>query len=486
MCCHGELARMRPAPRHLTLFFLMISAGGAVGGMFVAVLAPAIFPAFYEYHILLAACYVLMVLVQVPSLLRARHTTAEGLMARVLSGICWTTALTAIAIGAYLVVSPSTWLGDDASSNLTATFASWRAGMLKTIPFTTGVFLLIHEGWRRRQGESLRLWWRSRRGVARLGVGALVAVGLWALSGALIWQIRETERRMVVQGRNFYGTLAIKERDLGNSDHRLSLTHGRIRHGHQIQEHPGWPTTYYGPETGVGLAIRYHPARSDSTRQFRVGVVGLGVGTLAAYANTRIDPDRSRESYVLAHEGGIPDYVRFYELNPLVVRWAEERFTFLTDAGSRGADIDVFEGDARIVLERQLERGEDQRFDLLAVDAFSSDAIPIHLLTEESFQTYMGHLREDGILALHVTNRFVDLIPVVARLAETAGLNAIYIENDESDSRMVSSTDWILLTNNQAFLDVEAVHEDEEAMPEPGPLWTDDFSSVFEVVEYND
>ena len=486
MCCHGELARLRPAPRHLTLFFLMVSVGGAVGGLFVAVLAPAIFRSLYEYHILLVACYGLMLFIQVPEIFRSGQTTTKSLMARVFSGICWMTALVVIDIGTYYAVVPDTWYGDDASSHLRATFASWQAGMLRALPYGAGVLLLILEIWRRQQGESGQVWWRSERGLARLGVSALLALGLWSLSGALIWQIRESERRMVVQGRNFYGILAIKERDVGDSTHRLSLSHGRIRHGHQLQEHLGWPTTYYGPETGVGVAIRYHPARSDPTRQFRVGVVGLGVGTLAAYANTRIDPDRPEESYVLTREGGLPDYTRLYEINPLVERWARESFTFLEDAASRGADVDVFEGDARIVLERQLERGEGQRFDLLAVDAFNSDAIPIHLLTRESFQTYLGHLNEDGILALHVTNRFVDLIPVVARLAEVTGLSAIYIENDGSDSRRVSSADWILLTNNLAFLDIEAVHQDEKAMPEPGPLWTDDFSSVFEVVEFDD
>lgn len=486
MCCHGELARMRPVPRHLTFFFLMVSAGGAVGGLFVAVLAPAIFAGFYEYHILLVACYGLVVFVQVPNLFRRGQTTTQSMRTRVLSGICWVVAFAAIVIGAYMVIVPSTWFGDEASSHLAATFDSWRAGMLSALPYGAGVLLLVLEGWRRSRDESPRVWWRSGRGVARLGVSALLGVGLWTLTGALIWQIRESERRMVEQGRNFYGMLAIKERDIGYIDHRLSLTHGRIRHGHQLQGRAGWPTTYYGPETGIGLAVRYHPARSDPTRQFRVGVVGLGVGTMAAYANTRVDPDRSDGSYVLTHRGGVPDYIRFYEINPLVVQWAHERFTFLEDAAFRGADVGVYEGDARIVLERQLERGEGQRFDVLAVDAFSSDAIPIHLLTRESFQAYLGHLNEDGILAIHVTNRYVDLIPIVARLAEAVGLNAIYIENEENESRLVSSTDWILLTNNQAFLDVEAVHDDEWPMPEPGPLWTDDFSSVFEVVEFNE
>jgi hypothetical protein len=168
----------------------------------------------------------------------------------------------------------------------------------------------------------------------------------------------------------------------------------------------------------------------------------------------------------------------------LVVKWANERFTFLSDATARGADVEVFEGDARIVLERQIERDELQRFDVLAVDAFSSDAIPIPLLTQESFQTYLVHLQEDGILAIHVTNRYVDLVPIVGRLAEATGLTAIYIENSSRDSRFVSSTDWILLTRNEVFLAIEAVREDEEHMPEPGSLWTDDFSSVFKVVEF--
>ena len=160
--------------------------------------------------------------------------------------------------------------------------------------------------------------------------------------------------------------------------------------------------------------------------------------------------------------------------------------TFLVDATTRGADVAVFEGDARIVLERQLEQGDAQRFDVLAVDAFSSDAIPLHLLTLESMQTYLAHLQDDGILALHVTNRFVDLLPIVQRLADTTGLGALYVENFASEERVVNSSDWVLLTRNQAFLDLEAVRVDEEPMPAAGPLWTDDFSSLFEVVEASD
>jgi len=236
----------------------------------------------------------------------------------------------------------------------------------------------------------------------------------------------------------------------------------------------------------VALAIQHHPKRSDATRQFRVGVVGLGVGTIAAYANTSVDAELEEESYVTIRDTGEPDYFRFYELNPLVTRWATDSFTFLGDAEARGADVAVFEGDARIVLERQLGQGEAQRFDVLAIDAFSSDAIPIHLLTLEAVNTYLAHLQEDGILAVHVTNRFVDLLPIVQRLADVTELSVIYVENFSSESRLVNSTDWVLLTRNEAFLELEVVREDEEPMPAPGALWTDDFSSLFEVVEFND
>jgi len=484
MCCHGELARLRPAPSQLTFFFLMVSAGGALGGMFVAILAPAIFAGLYEYHILLVACYALVVLVQMPRLFRSEGSAGKGRIARMLSGLCWTTALAAIVIGASYSFLAGTWIGGNPSSNLAATFAAWQAGMLRTVPYGIAALILVLEIWRRRQDAAPSLWWRSGRGVARLAASAVLALGLLSLTGALSCQVLETERRMVERGRNFYGVFAIKERGVGGSGHRLSLTHGRIRHGVQLQQHPTWPTTYYGPETGIGVAINYHPARADPDRQFRIGVVGLGVGTLAAYANTRIDAEQVDQSYVVRREGGIADDIRFYELNPLVVQWARELFSFLADAISRGADIQVFPGDARIVLERQLSSGEGQRFDILAIDAFSCDAIPIHLLTQESFQTYFRHLQPDGILALHVTNRYVDLIPIVARLAEAVGMHAIYIENYSSDSRFVDSTDWVLLTNNQAFLHTEAVHQDEEPMPTPGPLWTDDFSSIFEVVEF--
>ena len=412
MCCHGELSRARPAARHLTFFFLMVSIGGAVGGLFVAIVAPALFPSFYEYHLLLIACYVLVGFVLAHLFVTGKIAPVRHRVPRALVRLCWGIAFASIAIGTVVLLRPETWL-EDASSNARATFATWQVYMRWYGSITAVFVLVVLELWRRMEGVVLRTWWVSRRGLVRAGLSGAAAVGLVSLTGGLFWQISNNERRVVDQDRNFYGALAIKERDVGDREHRLSLTHGRISHGSQLQLYPTWPTTYFGPETGIGLAIEHHPRRSDTTRQFRMGVVGLGVGTIAAFANAHVDIEESEESYVTVRETSQPDYLRFYELNPLVTRWANEKFTFLGDAAARGADVGVFEGDARIVLERQLEQGEAQRFDVLAIDAFSSDAIPIHLLTLESVQTYLGHLQEDGILALHVTNRFVDLLPIV-------------------------------------------------------------------------
>lgn len=485
MCCHGELSRARPAARHLTFFFLIVSIGGAVGGLFVAIAAPALFPSFYEYHLLLVACYMLMAFVLAYLLIAGGLAPASGRVTRALVALCWIVGVASIALGSVVLLRPETWL-EDASSNARATFAAWQVYMAWYGTVTAVFVLLALEMWRRMEGVALRGWWTSRKGVACVGLTSIAALGLVSLTGGLVWQIANDERRVVEQGRNFYGALAIKERDIGDRGHRLSLTHGRISHGSQLQLFPSWPTTYFGPETGIGLAITHHPKRSDETAQFRIGVVGLGVGTIAAFANARVDPKEKEDAYVTVRNTGEADYLRFYQLNPLVTRWANEKFTFLEDATARGADVAVFEGDARIVLERQLEQGNAQRFDVLAIDAFSSDAIPIHLLTLESVQIYLAHLQEDGILAFHVTNRFVDLLPIVRRLADVTGLSAIYVENYSSSSRGVSSSDWVLLTKNQAFLDLEIVREDEEEMPAPGPLWTDDFSSLLGIVEIND
>lgn len=485
MCCHGELSRARPATQHLTFFFLIVSIGGAVGGLLVAIVAPALLPSTYEYHVLLVACYLLVAVVLARLLAGGALGTGRWGVRGALSGMCGLTGLVAVAFGTLVLLRPETW-GEGTGEDPSETFAVWQVQIRVLGAVVVVTALAMVELWRRREGVTLESLLTSRRGRALVTLALATAVGLVSLTSGLALQVQSEEEETVELDRNFYGALALKERDVGAVIHRMSLTHGRIRHGSQLTQFSSWPTEYYGPKTGVALAIQEHPQRADTTRQFRVGVVGLGVGTIAAYAGTRVDAEADDAVYVTVRETDTPDYFRFYELNPLVTRWATDRFTFLGDAMARGADVAVFEGDARIVLERQLEQGDAQQFDVLAVDAFSSDAIPLHLLTLESMQTYLAHLQTDGILAMHVTNRFVDLLPVVQRLAEATGLSAIYVENFADLSRMVNSSDWVLLTRNQAFLDLEAVREDEEPMPVAGPLWTDDFSSLFEVIEFDE
>ena len=167
----------------------------------------------------------------------------------------------------------------------------------------------------------------------------------------------------------------------------------------------------------------------------------------------------------------------------MVNQWAQQKFSFLGDARKRGADVKVFLGDARLVLERQRDQGEIQAFDVLAVDAFSSDAIPIHLLTIQALQTYQAHLKKDGILALHVSNRFIDVKPVVRRLAQELNLHVFYIKNPDRLDRSVGSSSWMIMTRNDEFLQIEQLYENERDLPSIGPLWTDDFSSLFELIK---
>ncbi len=384
MCCHGELARRKPAPLHLTLFFLMLSLGGALGGLFVAVAAPALFDGYYEYHLLLLVCAGVMA-----SLLARRH----------------------------------------------------------------------------------------------LGIGALACAGVAALGWALWSAATEDSDAYVARERNFYGVVSLYLSDEGEDDESLYLEHGRIGHGFQYAKRPTWPTSYYGPQNGIGMAIRKHPKRLKRNRQFRIGVIGLGVGTTAAYANARIHLGAADDDYVEAIGRLKPDYVRFYEINPLVVTWARERFTFIRDARVRGADVDVFVGDARIVMERQLERGETQRFDVLAVDAFSSDAVPIHLLTLEALAVYWEHLRDDGILAINISNRFLDMLPVVRRFGRELGKRVVQFDTDDYESRGVDGAHWVLLTSNRRFDPGGAAVEVDPAGAPDDPLWTDDFASLFDLIE---
>ncbi|MFM8678166.1 MAG: spermidine synthase, partial [Alphaproteobacteria bacterium] len=254
----------------------------------------------------------------------------------------------------------------------------------------------------------------------RLPMLAAGALALAALAVLLAWMRIDETRFALASSRNFYGTLRIEETgEAGDPDERRQLVHGRIMHGEQLLA-PGremTPTSYYGAQSGVGLAIA---ATRRAEGGQRVGVIGLGAGVMAAH-------------------GRPGDLYRFYEIDPQVERLARAHFTFLSGSPAR---TEVVLGDARLVLEREAPRS----FDVLAVDAFTGDAIPVHLLTEEAFATWLRHLREGGILAVHVSNKYLDLAPVVRLAAERAGWQARLVDDpgDEGDE-VASASSWVLV-----------------------------------------
>jgi MFS family permease/SAM-dependent methyltransferase len=268
------------------------------------------------------------------------------------------------------------------------------------------------------------------------------------------------QRDVLVASRSFYGVLRVKEYGVeGDESHLRRLVHGAIMHGEQYPHASTRTmlTTYYHQDSGIGAAIR-----SLGERPARVGVIGLGVGTIAAY-------------------GRPGDIYRFYEIDARVIRIAQNEFTYLADSK---AAIELQLGDARLALEREAPRS----FDVLAVDAFSSDAIPVHLITREALGVYLRHVKHDGIVAFHVSNRFLDLIPVVARLAKEHGAHAMLVRDDpdEEEDYRRSRTDWVLVSRDLAALKRPAIGERGAVEPEDRPgwrTWTDDYSNLIQILK---
>jgi SAM-dependent methyltransferase len=369
MVCHGELARLKPDPKYLTHFYLMISAGGALGGLLVGLLAPHFLNAMYEMPVSLVVC---------------------------------------AALVSYVL----------------------------------------------RQDPELK-WIRRWPGVLVTGVLTL------ALAGYVGWQIKQMVSGSRVLVRNFYGGLKVKDSgDKGSLEETRTLTHGTINHGEEYLNiaRRDLPTTYYGPNTGIGIAIR----EKQKAGAVRIGVIGLGTGTTAAY-------------------GRLGDYVRYYEINPLVLELARKQFFYLADCKAK---LDVAMGDARLTLERELKEGHPQNFDVLAVDAFSSDSIPVHLLTKEAMDLYFRHLRPDGILAVHISNRYLDLQPVLEGEVHATQKIARVVDTEDDDTQDVFGATWVLITSpatgftgdilsNSAPLDSKKTVR----------LWTDDYSNLFKILK---
>lgn len=352
MFCHSQLAELKPETSRLTSFYMSISMGGALGALFVGLLAPALFPDFFELQVAVAACLVLSLYF------------LFGYRSKLFLGIAGVTALLLLrAFGA---------LGDSG----TVTF----------------------------------------------------------------------------RGRNFYGALSIREQVIPPLGTVRTMVHGGTVHGGQALANTleAVPRYYYGRDSGVGLVLQ-RPAGPQ-----RVGVVGLGVGTLAAY-------------------GRHGDFYRFYEINPLVWQLALSHFTFLRDSG---AAVKVVLGDARLSLESE----PDQNFDTLILDAFSGDSIPIHLLTREAFQCYFRHLKSDGVIAVHISNRYLDLRPVVSRNAAASGRLALQVVSPPEPAQAILAAEWILITNRGSFQN-ELQGRGTLLVPGNAHPWTDQYSNILSVLK---
>lgn len=312
-------------------------------------------------------------------------------------------------------------------------------------------------------GLMLVTLYRDGRGVTRVspaGWAALVAV-LWLGVTAFVMPVLRQSGTTVAAARNFYGVLRVYD-DPPIPGAKRRLRHGRIVHGTQFldPERRGEPTAYYAEGSGVGVAIRQHPRRRAGL-PLSVGAIGLGAGTIATY-------------------GAPGDSVRFYEINPDVATFANRYFTFLRDSR---ATVDVVLGDGRLAVERELAAPERRhRYDILVVDAFSGDAIPVHLLTAEAMGRYWEALKPDGILALHTSNRHVNLARVVMGVARP--MRKVVVRIRRGDGAAALSSTWLLVTSNQEFLHTVEVGTGVtgDVPQDPPVLWTDAFSNLLRVI----
>lgn len=430
LCCHGELSRNRPESAQLTLFYLLVSVGGALGGVFSVLVAPRIFRGYWELHVGLLACSIL-------------------------------------ASAGWLVAAET--------------------------PFTMFLRRIVMRGCPRIPARCVEAG--TGPIPRRFLLCAALATTLSSLAHQLWQQAGETPTSVIHQRRDFYGILTVHELGVpspsddpspsgtdsdsgtdsgsgtdsdadGTASGYRALKNGRIMHGSQFldKERQLVPTSYYCRGSGIDLAIRYaHPRRTGRT-PLHIGVVGLGTGSIAGW-------------------GRVGDRIRFYEINPAVLEIATTFFTYVTRTP---ATVSYAIGDARVQMEREFRDGGSQQFDVLAIDAFSSDAIPRHLITKECFELYFRHLKPGGILAVHVSNRFIDLQPIAHTLAvelEYAALRIDFDHKSEDAGPLSAASTWVLLTRDEGFFQAPVIQSAASPWPQmPHLLWTDDFGSLWQVI----
>ena len=436
LACHGELAARRPAARRLTEFYLLISMGGVLGGLFNALVAPAVFRSTLEYPLVMVLACVLVHRHPEPS-------GGRGRAALVIGGMPLVVAVLAFVLYAELItvrVSSAFLTRDLPAGSLKEWIDSVEAGVNKVLVY----------------GPPIALAFLLRRRPLALGLG-LVAVLL--VSGFV--DARNDDQ--IHQARSFFGVVRVN-RDRGDKGY-TELRHGTTLHGRQSKDPDKRlePLSYYYREGPIGQLFAELDVRVPAPH---VAVIGLGTGTLAAYARTG-------------------DAMTFFEIDRVVrdIALDPKYFTYVTDAQVRGARIRVELGDARIRLEAIRRERPGERYDLIIVDAFSSDAIPVHLLTREALRLYFDMLTPRGLLLLHLSNRHLDLPPVVANLAEDARLGGrLLVEDEPSESAGASSSTWALLARTTAALGPLA-HDERwtTSRLEPNPrigVWTDDFHNL--------
>jgi hypothetical protein len=396
MLCHGELYLLRPKADHLTTFYLMVSIGGAAGGLFVSLVAPLIFNGYWEFYVGLAMTIAILMTI-IPSLRgRGNVTLSNG-------------------EGSLHSIIQDSSVAEERSLRVTQ--------QARFIFFVFGLVTIM-----------------------------LVFVGSF-FSGELVAK------------RNFYGVIRVRADLVGDPPRPAYLmAHGITVHGLQfIDKDRDLPTTYYVRDGGAGLAILNHPRYGQN---MLVGMLGVGAGTLAIY-------------------GQPGDVYRLYEINPVVTDLAEGEGGYFSLVNDSKADVTMVLGDARISLERELAEGGSQNFDVLALDTFSSDSIPVHLVTKEAMALYLEHLALDGIIAAHITNIHLDLQPVFWELAKYYDLSMVRVEYEGDDNGGYASH-WILLARDPALLDIPAIQDREVDLSEyftNHKLWTDDYSNLFQILK---
>lgn len=376
MVCHGELYRLRPHPAHLTRFYLLVSVGGALGGVFINFAAPFIFKGYWELPLGYTLCWILFLAV---------------------------TFITIISVQRRLVF------------------------IMNSVMLLSMVLVSAARSFQQIQAD--------------LGNDLFII-------------------------RNYYGVIRVRELDAGNPlTERYALVHGVTIHGYQFLSalKSDIPTAYYGETSGGGLAILNDPHRGLG---MRVGILGLGIGTLASY-------------------GQAGDVYKFYEINPIVIDLAKGSGGYFSYVSGSRAQIEIVPGDARLSLENELAASGSQNFDVLILDVFSSDSIPMHLLDAEAFDLYLKLLRADGILAVNISNRHLNLVPVVWTLADHLGLSRVVISDPGSLPDTFPSL-WMLMSRDPSLLNAAGILSHATPMNgyvSPVKLWTDDFSNLIQILK---